>query len=421
MSAPVIECRKLSKRYRLGAIDRHTLADEVKWIWARLRGRDPGALFGHINKPRPPAGLHIALDEATFDVCPGEAVGLIGHNGAGKSTLLKLLSRITDPTSGEAFLRGRIGSLLEVGTGFHPDLTGRENIFMSGILLGMRKQEVKACFDEIVEFSGVEAFIDTPVKRYSSGMFVRLAFAVAAHLRTDILLIDEVLAVGDAEFQRKCLGKMERVANSGRTILFVSHNLASIRNLCSRGIVLSRGRIVYDGAVGEAVSHYLRSYTEEIAKGRYRASPEASSRTDAWIEEIWLEYQGNPSGACVSGEDVDLVMRYRSTLSGVPLHASFAIYDDAHQKLLQLGQQYTQPEGARAASEGCIRCRIPRIPLMAGRYKLNAALHVRGALVSHVQDAFWFEIEPGNFFGSGFLPNPVETRFLVNQHWQIES
>lgn len=421
MSNAVIECRNLSKRYRLGAITRHTLADELKWAWARLSGRDPLLSVGAIGKRAAREGVHVALDQVSFQINPGETVGLIGHNGAGKSTLLKLLSRITDPTAGEAFLRGRVGSLLEVGTGFHPDLTGRENIFMSGVLLGMRKHEVRSRFDEIVDFSGVEAFIDTPVKRYSSGMFVRLAFAVAAHLEAEILLVDEVLAVGDAEFQRKCLGKMDHVARSGRTIIFVSHNLSSIRNLCTRGMVLRRGRLAFDGPTSEAIAHYARAYAEDVPMGCYRAAQEGPAGRDSWIDEIHLERNGKPVTTCISGEDMDLVLRYRSRIAGIPLYASFAIYDETHQKLVQFGQHYRQPDGTPANPEGCIRCHIPRLPLMAGRYKINAALHARGIIIDHVPDAFWFEIEPGNFFGSGFLPNPSETRFLVDQHWQVES
>lgn len=199
-----------------------------------------------------------ALDDVSFDVARGDVVGVIGRNGAGKSTLLKVLSRITEPTRGRIELRGRVASLLEVGTGFHPELTGRENVYLNGTILGMRKSEIDRKFDAIVQFAEVERFIDTPVKRYSSGMYVRLAFAVAAHLEPEILVIDEVLAVGDAEFQRKCLGKMSDAANEGRTVLFVSHNMAAVRAICTSGLVLRGGRVVAHGPVGEAVAHYTR-------------------------------------------------------------------------------------------------------------------------------------------------------------------
>lgn len=421
MSPPAIQSLHLTKRYRLGAIGRQTLAEEIKWAFARLTGRSPQEVVGVLGRGPQRAGTHVALDDVSFEISAGETVGLIGHNGAGKSTLLKILSRITDPTSGEAYLRGRVGSLLEVGTGFHPDLTGRENVYMSGVLLGMRKHEIRKRFDEIVEFAGVEPFIDTPVKRYSSGMFVRLAFSVAAHLDTEILLVDEVLAVGDAEFQRKCLGKMDDVARSGRTIVFVSHNLASIRALCSRGIVLRKGRVVFDGPADGAVAAYIESYAQEVSLGRYRPPAEAIGQRDAWLEEIWLERGTRPVTSCTSGEDVDVVFRYGARVDGLPIHVAFWICDELHQKLIQFGQRFRQPEGVPSQKQGLIRCRIPRIPLVPGRYKLHAALYLRGFLIDHAKDAFWFEVEPGDFFGDGLIPHTAETRILVDQHWEVET
>ncbi|MEI7436565.1 MAG: polysaccharide ABC transporter ATP-binding protein [bacterium] len=266
-SPPAISVRNLSKCYQLGAIGRHTLVDEVQYWWHKARGRDPREHFskvGHtatearkVEAERKGAELFWALKDVSFDVQPGEVIGIIGRNGAGKSTLLKILTRITEPTSGEAFINGRVASLLEVGTGFHPDLTGRENVYMNGTILGMKKREIAAKFDEIVAFSELEQFIDTPVKRYSSGMYVRLAFAVAAHLEPEILLVDEVLAVGDAAFQQKCLGKMSEVAGHGRTILFVSHNMAAVNRLCGRAILLEHGRIVRQGSAEEVSTAYL--------------------------------------------------------------------------------------------------------------------------------------------------------------------
>jgi len=250
MSTPVIEVRGLGKCYRLGAIGATSLREEFAARWARLRGRLDAA---------PPKDFW-ALQDVAFDVQPGEVVGLIGHNGAGKSTLLKILSRITEPTLGKAILRGRVASLLEVGTGFHPDLTGRENIYLNGAILGMNRAEIHRKFDEIVAFAEVEKFIDTPVKRYSSGMYVRLAFAVAAHLEPEILVIDEVLAVGDAAFQKKCLGKIGEVSrDAGRTVLFVSHNMGVVANLCSRAILLKDGRVVRDGPANQVVSAYIQA------------------------------------------------------------------------------------------------------------------------------------------------------------------
>lgn len=249
----------IGKEYRLGVLNRHALRDELIYAWERFRGRDPKASLGKIGDKRLSAsGLFKALDHVSFDVAKGETVGLIGHNGAGKSTMLKLLARITIPTYGEARLRGRVGALLEVGTGFHPELTGRENIYMNGTILGMHKEEIDRKFDEIVEFSGLSEFLDTPVKRYSSGMYVKLAFSVASTLDTDVLLLDEVLAVGDASFRTKSLARMKQVAADGRALLFVSHSMANIRAICSRCIWFEQGRIRMDGPTAEVTEAYVR-------------------------------------------------------------------------------------------------------------------------------------------------------------------
>ncbi|MBC7757327.1 MAG: ABC transporter ATP-binding protein [Phormidesmis sp. FL-bin-119] len=261
----VIEVENLSKSYRLGQINTGTLSQDISRRWALLRGKeDPFLMIGEINDRtvKGQSDFVWSLKDINFKVEAGEAVGIIGRNGAGKSTLLKILSQITSPTKGTIKVKGRIASLLEVGTGFHPELSGRENIFLNGAILGMRKKEITRKFDEIVDFSGVERYIDTPVKRYSSGMYVRLAFAVAAHLESEILIVDEVLAVGDAEFQKKCLGKMSDVSNGeGRTVLFVSHNLSSIKALCSQGLYLENGLVKAAGPIGDVLSLYKRSAT----------------------------------------------------------------------------------------------------------------------------------------------------------------
>ena len=263
MSQPMIEIKNVSKEYRLGAIGGTTLNAEIQSKIARLRGKeDPNSKIGakqHNGRER-----FLALDGVSFSVQPGEAVGIIGHNGAGKSTLLKLISRVTAPSGGEIRLNGRVASMLEVGTGFHPELTGRENVYLNGAILGMTKAEIDRKFDEIVEFAEMRQFIDTPVKRYSSGMYVKLAFSVAAHLDSEIMIMDEVLAVGDAKFQNKCLGKMGDEANSGgRTILYVSHNMNTIQRLCTRVIVLDHGKVVYDGDTAGGVARYLAVNRED--------------------------------------------------------------------------------------------------------------------------------------------------------------
>lgn len=262
MGDVVIRVENLTKEYRLGTINHGTFKEDLQSWWARLRGKeDPNSVVSHHPgfTSRNDANPHfLALDDVSFEVNHGEAIGIIGRNGAGKSTLLKIISRVTAPTSGEVKIRGRVASLLEVGTGFHPELTGRENIFLNGTILGMKRAEIMQKFDEIVAFAEIDQFIDTPVKRYSSGMYVRLAFAVAAHLEPEILIVDEVLAVGDASFQKKCLGKMEDVSKGeGRTILFVSHNLTAIQNFCTRTVYLQHGKMIDIGPTHTIVEHYL--------------------------------------------------------------------------------------------------------------------------------------------------------------------
>ncbi len=256
----VLRAENISKQYRLGQLGTGTISHDLNRLWAKLRGKqDPYLKIGDVNDRGKIGGSDYvwSLKDINFEINQGDVVGIIGKNGAGKSTLLKILSQVTSPTMGEVKIKGRIASLLEVGTGFHPDLSGRENIFLNGAILGMTKQEIKLKLDEIVDFSGVAKYLDTPVKRYSSGMMVRLGFAVAAHLEPEILIVDEVLAVGDAEFQDKCLGKMKDVSKQGRTILFVSHNMSAVRNLCSTGILLEKGNILAKGGVNDIVNLYL--------------------------------------------------------------------------------------------------------------------------------------------------------------------
>lgn len=264
MEKPVIKVENLSKAYQIGQIGTGTLSKDIDRFWqTKILGKeDPFLKIGETNDRSKKGDSNIvwSLKDISFEVNQGDAVGIIGKNGAGKSTLLKLLSRVTSPTTGEMKVKGRIASLLEVGTGFHPELSGRENIYLNGAILGMRKKEITRKLDEIIDFSGVERYVDTPVKRYSSGMYVRLAFAVAAHLESEILIVDEVLAVGDAEFQKKCLGKMGAISKGeGRTVLFVSHNMAAVQNLCNKGIVLIDGSTGFKGEVNESVNFYLNS------------------------------------------------------------------------------------------------------------------------------------------------------------------
>jgi lipopolysaccharide transport system ATP-binding protein len=287
MPETAIKVEGLSKQYRYGVIGHGTLYKDIESWWARVRGReDPNVRITSDVGTGLDGEWFWALQDVSFEVQQGEVLGIIGRNGAGKSTLLKILSRVTTPTKGVAKIKGRLASLLEIGTGFHQELTGRENIYLNGAILGMTKAEIRSKFDEIVDFSGIEEFIDTPVKRYSSGMHVRLAFAVAAHLEPEILLVDEVLAVGDVEFQKKCLGKMEDVARGGRTILFVSHNMAAIRSLCHRTIFLDKGMLSMDSATSKVVAYYL---AQNLVDGAIASSDDIEQRMEGKIIK-----RGNP-------------------------------------------------------------------------------------------------------------------------------
>ena len=292
MTEIVIKAENISKQYRLGNVGTGTIRDDLKRWWYNIRGKEnPFLKIGETNdrSTKGESEYVWSLRDINFEINAGDSVGIIGRNGAGKSTLLKLLSQVTQPTTGKIKTRGRIASLLEVGTGFHPEMTGRENIYLNGAILGMRKSEITRKFDEIVAFSGVERYIDTPVKRYSSGMYVRLAFAVAAHLESEILIVDEVLAVGDAEFQKKCLGKMNDVSKGeGRTVLFVSHNIAAVKTLCNKGIILKNGLMQASGNIDEIVDLYLKTFSEEAQETSNHFINEIDENLAANILEVSL-------------------------------------------------------------------------------------------------------------------------------------
>jgi lipopolysaccharide transport system ATP-binding protein len=318
--AAAIEANELSKRYRIGQMQAAygTLRDSLSHAAARLVGRERTQESQEIW----------ALRDVSFSVREGEALGLVGRNGAGKSTLLKVLTRITAPTSGRAIIRGRVGSLLEVGTGFNPELTGRENVFLNGSILGMKRREIQRKLNEIVEFSGVEKFIDTPVKRYSSGMAVRLAFSVAAHLEPEILLIDEVLAVGDAEFQQRCLGRMEDFSGAGRTVLFVSHNMQAINQLCDRAIWLEGGKLVEDGEPSEVVTHYLHS---SFGSGSRISWPDDETAPGDDLARLLSVRAIDEDGQTIDTIDVrravGIEIRFRLLREGLPAFAKIKVYD----------------------------------------------------------------------------------------------
>jgi lipopolysaccharide transport system ATP-binding protein len=394
MAPVVLIARGLSKEYRIGARkERHD----------QLRDRIAGALsdafrsvFARRRPVRPSATIW-ALRDVSFDVCAGEVVGIVGGNGAGKSTLLKILSRITEPTSGTAEIHGRVGSLLEVGTGFHPELTGRENIYLNGAILGMRRAEVARKFDEIVDFAGVDTFIDTPVKHYSSGMYVRLAFAVAAHMEPEILVVDEVLAVGDAQFQKKCLGKMDDVSRQGRTILFVSHNLDAVQRLCSRGLLLERGRIAADGPITDVVTRYRAA--DRTGEGIGVFNP-AARRGIGWahISDIRLMTDdGSKTGSRAADHDllfeVDLTTGTGegARLRGLVLELAFS--SDEGQPLFSVLNVDDDGVELPDANACTVQVRISAPTFIPGRYRVRAFLGVPFLQhVDEIDDAFEFEM-----------------------------
>ena len=312
MSEVVLKIENVSKQYRLGLVGTGTLSHDLKRWWYLIRGKeDPFLKVGEANDREVKGGEYVnALSDINLEIRKGEVVGIIGKNGAGKSTLLKLLSEVTTPTTGSIKMKGRIAALLEVGTGFHPELTGRENIYLNGAILGMTKKEINSKIEEIIDFSGVAKYVDTPVKRYSSGMKVRLGFAVAAHLEPDILIVDEVLAVGDAEFQKKCIGKMKDVAGEGRTVLFVSHNMASVKSLCNTGIVLENGKVVYNGNAEDSVSYYLSKNSNEENIGLRDRIDRIGNNEFKFTDLKFKDKNDNYVSAIISGEAITFEIYY---------------------------------------------------------------------------------------------------------------
>ncbi|HST16929.1 MAG TPA: ABC transporter ATP-binding protein [Gaiellaceae bacterium] len=412
MTDVVIRADELGKRYRI----RHagpstTLTESTRAAFARLRRRPPKSDFW-------------ALRNVSFEVRSGEVLGVIGSNGAGKSTLLKLLARITEPTEGVAEVRGRVGSLLEVGTGFHPELTGRDNVFLNGAILGMKRAEISRKFEEIVDFSGVEAFIDVPVKRYSSGMQVRLAFAVAAFLEPEILLVDEVLSVGDHAFQEKSLDRIHEVTRSGRTVLFVSHNMASLLRLCSRGMLLEQGTTSFEGPIEATVERYLSRRLSVHAGGEL-------------LEDIAREGTGTLRFRRVSvssanglepraGEPVIFTLELKADhpVSARELNLSIGIETRSGDRLVTLWNRFDPTQTIRAGliQDGTVvTCTVPELPLRPERYLLTLYLDDAGDLVDFVPHQIEFEVMPTDFFGTSLLPSATQGPVLVRQQWRLGS
>jgi lipopolysaccharide transport system ATP-binding protein len=356
-----------------------------------------------------------AIQDLTFDVPVGSAVAIVGRNGAGKSTLLKILAQLTEPTTGYVDLASRVGALLEVGTGFNPELTGRENVYLNGTLLGMTQKEIDRRLDEIVAFAGVEEHLDKPVKWYSSGMYIRLGFAVAAHLEPDILIVDEVLAVGDLAFQQKCLGRMGEVAGSGRTVLFVSHNLAAATALCNTGMYLRDGQLAAQGSVQEVIDRYLDD-TQSNARVdiREREDREGDGRVRFTSVEV-------ADGAVRTGDRCTVSMRYEGTAGVGVVRVGFAVYGALVEPIFQCVNDVSGDVIDEVASEGMFTCTIPRLPLAPGHYTVSVYVEIDGRIADWVQHAAVLEVVEGNFFGSGRVPSESHGRFYVDHSWTSEA
>jgi len=418
MSDTVIRVENLGKKYIIGhqQQERYTALRDV------IANGAKGLLkLFHNGKSKIPSNYEEfwALKDVSFEIKQGDRVGIIGRNGAGKSTLLKILSRITEPTKGRIKIKGRVASLLEVGTGFHPELTGKENIFLNGAILGMGKEEIKRKFDEIVAFAEVEKFLDTPVKRYSSGMYVRLAFAVAAHLEPEILVVDEVLAVGDAAFQKKCLGKMEEVGKEGRTVLFVSHNMAAVQALCNKGIALQEGKVQYIGSIQEAMNNYLSSIQKKIHTNfsdRFKDEPQQL----AWYTGIRFQSgNGDIINTAISGQPLNIILSYRAQKNGLKLIFNIGIYNIMREKILHLGTAYSAPNLEDFPQVGEVVCYLPRLQFSEGLYMLNLSLFVMGERLDHIIDATELDVQAGDFYGTGKIPPSSQNKLLVEHTWQI--
>jgi len=405
MNNTVISVEHLTKKYDLGVISTGTLSRDLNRWWARLRGQsDPYSTIGQRDHFERIGESILALDDVSFKVEQGEALGVIGKNGAGKSTLLKILSRVTAPTSGVVKVKGRMGSLLEVGTGFHPELTGRENVYLNGAILGMRKDEVDRKFDEIVDFSGVEKFIDTPVKRYSSGMYVRLAFAVAAHLDPEILVVDEVLAVGDAEFQKKCLGKMGDVAGEGRTVLFVSHNMAMIETLCTSSILLDDGKLIEFSNTEEVIEIYLNKVEENATNSLVKRDLDDKDKIAMYTQAKLLDKDKQSVNSIQMGEDLIIQLdfishqRIRTPKFGVRL------YNSMKQDLISWRTNETYGEMPPIKKGGTLFLHIRSLNLLPGIYHLALGVSDGYQNYDYVEDALTIEITPKAVYSTGKIP-----------------
>lgn len=424
MSNIILKAENISKQYRLGLIGTGTISHDLNRWWSNLRGKeDPYLKVGESNDraTKGKSDYVWALQDINFEVKRGEVLGIIGKNGAGKSTLLKILSRVTSPTTGEIKTKGRVASLLEVGTGFHPEMTGRENIFLNGAILGMTKSEIKGKIDEIISFSGCERYIDTPVKRYSSGMRVRVAFAVAAHLEPDILIVDEVLAVGDAEFQKKAIGKMQDISSGeGRTVLFVSHNMSAVKNLCTRAIVLENGRSIFEGTADEAVSFYL-SHERKLASINLLDRKDRKGTGEIRFSKVeLLNHDENTVTELISGSYAKfrLHMVFNAKVDFKELIFGLVIYDNNEIKIADF---YSDEMGIIFTNiNSYIDLEIPKLLLRGGEYTIAIVVQTAKLVVNQIDlihNVFNFKVFPGDYWSSGKI-NRATNVALINAKYE---
>ena len=409
----MVRVEGVGKLYRIGNRGQHH--DSLREAVTGLAKRSMRALVG-LGAPTAATRIFWALRDVSFELHEGEVLGIIGPNGAGKSTLLKVLSRITAPTTGRVEAYGRVGSLLEVGTGFHPDLTGRENVFLNGSILGMRRAEVARKFDEIVAFSGVDDFLDTPVKRYSSGMYVRLAFAVAAHLEPEILIVDEVLAVGDVEFQRKCLRKMEEVARGGRTVLLVSHNMGTVQTFCTRAVLLRQGVVAASGAPADAVSVYLRGL-EQVSKQDLVTRTERRGQGRSRLVRCEISTPDTPEGILVTGRPARFVLEVDEMRPS--MNCWLGIRDQLGRRVTYFDTTVAGVDDVHGGWKGReFRCELDELLLVPGRYCVDASIWTGDEVEDSVEAAAFFDVEEGELRGRT-VPRTNDGSMVMPHRWTV--
>ncbi|MPS64191.1 MULTISPECIES: ABC transporter ATP-binding protein [Chryseobacterium] len=408
-----LKAENISKQYRLGQVGTGTLSHDLNRFWHTIRGKeDPYLKIGETNdrSVKGSSDYVWSLRDINFEIEQGDAVGIIGRNGAGKSTLLKLLSKVTKPTTGKIYTNGRIASLLEVGTGFHPEMTGRENVFLNGAILGMTRKEITRKFDEIVDFSGVERYIDTPVKRYSSGMYVRLAFAVAAHLESEILIVDEVLAVGDAEFQKKCLGKMGDVSKGeGRTILFVSHNMLAIKKLCNKGILLEKGLLKHSAEINDVISIYTHNAeSEEIIP---------NSNKEIYLKDFKSYAKNDRESNLQTTQNGILEFHIHSHKNIKNINIGIGFNDDLGNRLFTPFSAHFQKNFDLETGENIIYCEIENFPLKSGKYTCEIYIGDRSQVFDYYDKGLQVNVKDNYTIEK---PDYSQGYFIVNQNWTNE-